>query len=149
MFTIPCSKGLLFWLSLPLLGPVYTLPVRVWRFFWRHVRSRFLRALLVLPGIYAMLLGPLTVLLSQQDGRSREMARSLAWISPFHMLGRDIFLSLLSLAVRRPIDIVYWLPLDWVLVTAYCTLFLSPLYLWLAQRRYRPKQPASTVTVTT
>ena len=132
MQTTRSSRGFLFWLTLPLVGPVWTLPVALWRQARYHVRSRTMRRLLLAPGCYALVVAVAAWLTSYAEGaRWRRWSMLLHELSPLHVVARDLQLAVRQTGRLSPLEAFLNLSLASVLLTLSCTIFLAPVYHWL------------------
>lgn len=122
-------------LTYPLLGPTYHLPMRFWRSVWPWVRAPQTQVALALPGTYAGVVGPLTAGLSYADGGAGSLAAALKPWSPWHVMGRNVFLGLAHAGISTKVDAACDLLVTWLFFAVSCMVLLAPLYLWLLGRR--------------
>lgn len=125
----------LYWALFPVLGPIYFLPLQLWRAARRRIRPQALLALLALPGLFSLAVGPLAAALRLvgSDG-SLQLAARLRAVSPLHATAHDLLLSVRQVGILAPMQGIVVLLLAWGLLAVCCTAFLSPVYLWLAKR---------------
>lgn len=131
----PAAPTPLYWILFPVLGPIYFIPLQLWRFARRRVRPRALLTLLALPGVFALTVGPVAAALELvgSDG-ALQLAGRLHAVSPLHATGHDLLLSVRQVSILAPTQGIVVLLLAWGLLAVCCTAFLSPVYLWLARR---------------
>lgn len=135
MILDPAAPSPLYWALFPVLGPIYLIPLQLWRAARRRIRPQALLTLLALPGLFALAVGPVAAALRLvgSDG-SLQLAARLRAISPLHAIGHDLLLSVRQVGILAPMQGIMVLLLAWGLLAVCCTAFLSPVYLWLAKR---------------
>lgn len=135
MFRDSAEPSFLYWALFVVLGPIYFLPLQLWRLARRRVRSRALLRLLALPGLFALTVGAVAAALRLVGSEgSLQLATRLRAVSPLHATGHDLLLSVRQVGILAPTQGIVVLLLAWGLLAACCTTFLSPVYLWLARR---------------